>query len=219
MMGLFAMAIFSVFFSAYAFKRLILGRSRSPLLLELPSYKWPDLKNVGLNVFLRGKAFVVKAGTIILGINIGLWILSSYPKAPDGDLGGDIEYSYVAKIGKSIQPIMEPIGFDWRITSAIIAGFGAREVVVAALATLLALEPTESDEGFSQLSRTISQEWSLATGCSLLMWYVFSPQCLATFATIRRETMGWKWSLVGFAYLLVLAYAFSWATFQFVQMW
>jgi len=152
-------------------------------------------------------------GTIILSMTIVLWFLASYPVPPPGALGAAIEYSLAGRLGHALQPLVEPIGFNWQIAIALIPGMAAREVAVGALGTVYALSAT--GEGLAeQLSPLIAQGWSLATACALLAWYVFAPQCISTLSITRRETGGWRDPLLMAGYLFALAYAAAFATYR-----
>jgi ferrous iron transport protein B len=148
-------------------------------------------------------------------MTILLWFLASYPVPPAGATGTAIEYSLAGRLGHALQPLVEPIGFNWQIAIAHIPGMAAREVAVSALGTVYALSAT--GEGLAdQLSPLIAQGWSLATACSLLAWYVFAPQCISTLSITRRETGGWRDPLLMAGYLFALAYAAAFVTYRVV---
>ena len=149
----------------------------------------------------------------ILFLTILLWFLASYPSPPDGATGAAIEYSLAGMIGKGLAVVFEPIGFNWQISIALIPGMAAREVAVSALGTVYALAAT-GDDAAQALAPLIAQSWSLATALSLLAWFVFAPQCLATLATVKRETGGWTMPLVMAGYLFALAYGASFITYR-----
>jgi ferrous iron transport protein B len=191
------------------------GELHHTLLLELPAYRWPHARNVLVGLWERTLIFVTRVGTIILSMTILLWFLASYPAPPAGATGAAIEYSLAGRLGHALQPLVEPIGFNWQIAIALIPGMAAREVAVGALGTVYALSTT--GEGLAdQLSPLIAQGWSLATACALLAWYVFAPQCISTLSITRRETGGWwdPWLMAG--YLFALAYAAAFVTYRVV---
>ena len=198
---------------AWAFKHLRRTALRQPLLMELPSYRWPNLRSLVLGLIERARIFVARVGTIILALMVLLWFISSFPSPPDGAVGPAIQYSLAGIVGRWLEPLFAPIGFNWQITIALIPGLAAREVAVGALGTVYALSAT-SDNVAAQLGPMIAQSWSLATAFSLLAWYVFAPQCLATLATVKRETNSWRYPLFMAAYLFALAYLASFATFH-----
>jgi ferrous iron transport protein B len=141
-----------------------------------------------------------------------IWFLASFPLAPAGAQDPAINYSLAAMIGKALAPLLMPIGFNWQIAVALIPGMAAREVAVAALGTVYAIEGGK--EAAEQIGQVLATKWSLATALSLLAWYIFAPQCASTLAVIRRETGSWKWMAITFAYMLALAYVASLATYN-----
>ena len=183
--------------------------------MELPTYKIPSLKHVLTNLWIRSKLFLKRAGTYILFISMALWFLATYPSPPKDWEGSAITYSYAGRMGKAIEPLIEPLGFDWRIATGLVPGFAAREVMVGALGTTFAIENADDESvGMKSLQEKLLTTWGIPTGLALLVWYIFSPQCLATFAVIRRETNSWKWPLISFTYMLALAYIFAFITFK-----
>ena len=189
------------------------GRQVRPLMMELPSYHLPTVRNVAIGLWQRIEIFVKRVGGIILFLTILLWFLASYPSPPDGATGAAIEYSLAGMIGKGLAVVFEPIGFNWQISIALIPGMAAREVAVSALGTVYALAAT-GDDAAQALAPLIAQSWSLATALSLLAWFVFAPQCLATLATVKRETGGWTMPAVMAGYLFALAYGASFITYR-----
>jgi ferrous iron transport protein B len=168
----------------------------------------------------RCKIFVRRAGTVILSLSVLIWLLSSYPKAPQGSTEPAIHYTFAGRIGHAIEPLLKPIGFDWRVGVALVPGFAAREVMVGALGTVYAVESSDSEApraSESQLGAKLASSWSLATALSLLVWYIFAPQCLSTVAVVRRETNSWRWAGFLVAYMTVLAYAASFTTFHLAR--
>jgi ferrous iron transport protein B len=158
--------------------------------------------------------FLRRVGGIILAVTVLLWFLSSFPAPPEGAEGPAIEYSFAGRIGQAIEPVVAPIGFNWQISIALVPGMAAREVAVGALGTVYALSATDDDAVAEQLGPLIAAGWSLATALSLLVWFVFAPQCISTIAAVRRETNGWRWPLVMTAYLFALAYGASFITYR-----
>jgi len=213
MFSLFAAGILAALIYAWIMKKTMLKSAKAPFIHELPTYKWPTPNYVFKQLLLKAKAFLRKAGTMIMGISIVLWLLSSYPVAPPEHEGSPITYSIAGRMGMAIEPIFAPLGFDWRITTGLIPGFAAREVMVGALGTVFAVEDAE-EAGFDSLQSSIQSTWSIATGLSLLVWYIFAPQCLATFAVAKKEMGGWKWPILMFLFFLATAYFFSFLTYQ-----
>jgi ferrous iron transport protein B len=191
-----------------------LGRQQyQPLMLELPNYHWPNLRNLALGLWERARIFVTRVGTIILSLMVLLWFLSSFPAPPAGAVGPAIQYSLAGHIGHLLEHVFAPIGFNWQIAIALIPGMAAREVAVGALGTVYALSAT-GDQLATTLTPMIAASWSLPTALSLLAWYVFAPQCVATLSIVKRETNSWKPAIFMATYMFALAYLASLATFQ-----
>ncbi len=211
--GLYAAGILSALVVAYVMKWLRRDHSEHSLLLELPSYRLPNPSDIAIGLWERASIFLKRVGTLILALSILLWFLSTFPAPPAGATGAAIDYSLAGMIGKWMQPFFAPIGFNWQICIALIPGLAAREVAVSALGTVYALSATVEDPG-ATLMPIIASQWSLATALSLLAWYVYAPQCLATLATIRREGGGWRVMAIATGYLFALAYLASFITYQ-----
>jgi ferrous iron transport protein B len=180
----------------------------------LPSYHVPTVRNVAIGIWQRITIFVKRVGGIILFLTVALWVLATFPSPPDGATEPAIEYSYAGRMGKALSTVFEPIGFNWQISVALVPGLAAREVAVSALGTVYSLSAEDEEEAAKELTPVISQTWSLATAFSLLAWYVFAPQCLATLAAVKRETGGWKMPIIMAVYLFGLAYLASFLTFR-----
>lgn len=211
--GLYLAGIVSAMAVAYIFKRT-LGKNRyQPLMLELPNYHFPNLRNLAIGLWERVTIFIRRVGTIILTLMILLWFLSTFPSPPTNAVGPAIQYSLAGQIGQHLQFIFAPIGFNWQIVIALIPGLAAREVAVGALGTVYALS-TSGDQLAASLIPMISTTWSLPTAFSLLAWYVFAPQCVSTLIVVRRETNSWLPPLVMAMYMFVLAYLASFLTYH-----
>lgn len=214
LLALYFAGIFGAMAVAWLLKRFTAaGREVRPLMMELPSYHLPTVRNIGIGIWQRISIFVKRVGGIILFLTILLWFLASYPGAPEGATGAAIEYSFAGMLGQALAVIFEPIGFNWQISIALVPGLAAREVAVSALGTVYALSAT-GDEAVNALAPLIAQQWSMATALSLLAWYVFAPQCLATLAAVKRETGGWTMPSIMAGYLFALAYAASFITYR-----
>ena len=203
---------------AWVLKRFTAQGQVRSLMMELPPYHWPTLRNLAIGLWQRVEIFMKRVGGIILGLTILLWFLSSYPAAPPGATGAPIEHSIAGQLGRALAVVFEPIGFNWQISIALVPGLAAREVAVGALGTVYALSAT-ADDTAQALTPLIAQTWSLATALSLLAWFVFAPQCLSTLATVKRETGGWTMPLVMAGYLFALAYAASFVTYRLALFW
>ena len=194
--------------------KIVSGRKMlHPLLMELPSYRWPNPRNLVMGLVERAKIFLTRVGTIILSLTILLWYLSSFPAPPAGATGPAIQYSLAGIIGRGLETVLAPIGFNWQISIALVPGLAAREVAVGALGTVYALSATGADVA-AQLTPMIAQSWSLATAFSLLAWYVFAPQCISTLSIVRRETNSMRYPLIMAGYLFLLAYLASFITYR-----
>ena len=212
MFGLYATGIVSALAVSFVTRRLFWRGAVEPFLMELPAYKLPDPMNVARSLYLRGKIFITRAGTIILPMMILVWLLSSVPGAPAGATDPAINYSLAGRIGHLLQPVLAPIGFNWQMTVALIPGFAAREVAVAALGTVYALGNADAAPG--ALATTLSHHWSIATGLAFLAWYVFAPQCASTIGVVKRETNSWLWPAVMLVYMTTLAYLAALIVYQ-----
>jgi ferrous iron transport protein B len=206
--GLYVAGILSALLVAWVMKKWRPDKGEHPLLLELPSYRVPQLRDLAIGLWERAMIFLKRVGGIILALTILLWFLLNIPA------GVGIEDSLAGRIGRALAVVFEPLGFDWRISIALIPTMAAREVMVSSLATVYAVAAS-SDEAASQaLEPLIAQGWSLATGLSLLVWFIYAPQCISTLATIRRETHSWKQTAFATSYLFALAYLASLATYR-----
>jgi ferrous iron transport protein B len=213
MFGLYAAGITSALGVSFLIKFLMWrDYAPAPFMLELPDYKLPRARSIAIGVYTRAKMFLQRAGTTIFSMMVLIWFLASFPSAPAGADGPAINYSLAAMIGKALEPLFAPLGFNWQIVVALIPGMAAREVAVAALGTVYAIEGGK--EAADQIGQVLATKWSLATALSLLAWYIFAPQCASTLAVIRRETGSWKWMAITFAHMFALAYAASLATYN-----
>ena len=213
MLGLYAAGITGALGVSWVFNRLLWRRDPSdPFMLELPDYKRPVLKNLALGLMQRGQIFLHRAGTTIFSMMVVIWFLCSVPPAPADATDPAINYSLAARIGQVMEPVLHPVGFNWQIDVALIPGMAAREVAVAALGTVYAIEGAAAKP--DELGRTLTTHWSLATALALLAWYVFAPQCASTLGVVRRETNSWKWTAFLFGYMLALAYLAAFVTYH-----
>ncbi len=216
MFGLYAAGILSALAVSFVIK-LTMWRDYepAPFMLELPDYKLPRLRSVLIGVYTRAKMFLQRAGTTIFSMMVLIWFLASFPRPPAGATEPDINYSLASMIGHAIEPLLAPLGFNWQIAVALIPGMAAREVAIAALGTVYAIEGGK--EAAEQIGQVLASKWSLATALSILAWYIFAPQCASTLAVIRRETGSWRWVAVSFTYMMTLAYFASFATYQIAR--
>jgi ferrous iron transport protein B len=211
--GLYFAGIVSAMLVAWVLKRTTAHGQTRQLMMELPAYHLPHVRNIAIGLWQRTTIFVNRVGTIILALTVLLWFLSTFPAPPPGFSGPAIDYSYAGRLGHALAGFFAPIGFNWQIAIALIPGLAAREVAVSALATVYALSAA-GDATAGALAPVIAQTWPLATALSLLAWYVFAPQCVATLVTVRRETGSWRTVGVMAGYLFGLAYLASFVTFR-----
>lgn len=213
MFSLYGAGIFFVLVMAFIFKFFFKKGSQQTSIMELPSYKIPSIRNLLIEVAKPVITFLTRAGTIIMSVMVLLWLLANFPHAPVNSKLSAIDYSFVGILGHYIQHIFAPIGFNWQIASALIPGIAAREVVVSALGTIYAVSG-DSDMARQGLVFTLQHSWSIATGLSLITWYVFAPQCVSTLAVVKRETGSFKWPLIMFSYQIILAYFMAFIVYR-----
>jgi ferrous iron transport protein B len=211
MFGLYATGLISGLVVAFVIRKLFWRTASEPFMMEMPTYKMPDARNVLLNLWQRVVIFMNRAGRIILPLMVLVWVLSTFPYPPEGATGPAIDYSFAGMIGHAIEPLLAPIGFNWQMSIALVPGMAAREVAVAALGTVYAVGGENVEAG---LSGILAAQWSLASGLAFLAWYVFAPQCVATLGVVKRETNGWLWPSVMFVYMFTLAYLAAFATYR-----
>ena len=212
MFGLFASGVVSALIVSFVIRKIFWRGAVEPFLMELPTYKVPSFESVARNLLQRAQIFLSRAGRIILPLMVLVWVLSTFPGPPAGATQPDIDYSFAGMIGQAIQPLFAPIGFNWQMVVALIPGFAAREVAVAALGTVYAVGDAENNT--AALGTRLADAWSLATGLSFLAWYIFAPQCAATLGVMKRETNSWGWTAVMFGYMVALAYLASFLVYH-----
>ena len=213
MFGLYAAGIISALGVSFLAKFFFWREDPTPpFMLELPDYKLPRPRSVAIGLYTRAKMFLQRAGTTIFSMMVVIWFLASFPRPPAGATGPAINYSLAALFGHWLEPLLAPVGFNWQISVALIPGMAAREVAVAALGTVYAIQGGK--EAAQQIGHVLASQWSLATALSLLVWYIFAPQCASTLAVIKRETGSWRWMAITFGYMLALAYVASLLTYN-----
>jgi len=216
--GLYMSGIVSALLVSLFLKLVRKDKTESIFIFELPTYRIPDVRNVALGLYDRATIFLKRVGGIIVALSILLWFLVTFPLPPDNPTMPPINYSIAGQLGHLIHPIFAPIGFTWEICIALIPAMAAREVIIAALGVIYAMSGDEDAVTQTLLSQISGPDgWGLATGMSLLVWFIFAPHCLATLATIRRETGSWKQPVVMAVYLFSLAYLFSFITYQVIS--
>ena len=225
MLGLYILSILGVYFFAWIFNRMLKKTETTLTILELPTYQRPSWREIGLQILDRGKIFVRRAGTVILGLSILLWALTTYPKSDSEDGRDQLAHSAAGRLGKAIEPVIEPLGYDWKMGVGLVASFAAREVFVSTMSIIYLGEDKtgdEEEEGKGTIRKRMAAEkradgqpaYSLRTCLSLLVFYVFAMQCLSTVAVTRRETNSWRWAIFQVVYLTGFAYLAAFATYQ-----
>ncbi|MFD1789665.1 ferrous iron transporter B [Sphingomonas floccifaciens] len=216
LLALYLAGIVSAMLAAVLIRRTATKGVGGGFLLEMPRYQWPSVRDVAIGLFQRAWVFLRRAGTMIMGVTIALWLLASYPVAPEGVKQS--EYSVAGRIASVLEVGLRPIGFNHEMSLAVIPAMAAREVAVSALQTVYAIDAADEDQGAQELGTRLAGRWSLATALAFLAWFVFAPQCLSTIAVVRRETNGWKWPAFMIAYLFALAYIAAGATY-WIAVW
>ena len=218
MLGLYFLGGISALVFAALFKRGFLRGRALPFYQELPPYRWPSLRNVAMQVWIRIRLFLRKAGTVILVASILLWALLNFPQhspaagtSPQEAQRQQIEQSYAADIGRAVEPVFDPLGFDWRVNVALIGSFAAREVMVSTLAQVYGRG--EADEEDTGLVASVRESMTLASALALLAFFVYALQCISTIAVIRRETNGWLWPTFCLGYMSGVAWLAAWLTY------
>jgi ferrous iron transport protein B len=212
MLSLYVLGFAAAVIIARILKSTILRSKGSSFMLEMPPYRWPTAHSLSLRLVDRSKVFLRRAGTVILGVAIALWVLANLPlhngHAPT------IEHSYAGMVGKAIEPLIKPLGFNWKIGIGLITSLAAREVIVSTLGTIYGIEGEENSQS---LQAAVHHDLSTAGAIALLVFFAFAMQCFSTLAVVKRETGGWKWPIFQFSYMLALAYAGSWLAFHITQ--
>ena len=212
--ALYMAGIFSALAVSWVMKKWRRDKGEHPLMLELPSYRLPNPRDVLIGLWERALIFLKRVGGIIFALTVLLWVLLTFPAAPVDATMPAIDYSFAGRIGHAMTAVFAPLGFNWQICIALIPGLAAREVAVSSLATVYALSAVDDEAAAQALTPLITNGWSLATGLSLLVWFIYAPQCLATWAAIKRETGSWKTMGMAAGYLFVLAYLASFVTYR-----
>jgi ferrous iron transport protein B len=202
LIGLYVLGFVMAVATAKLLKSTVLKSTRTPFIMEMPPYRWPTLRGLALRLIDRMKVFLRRAGTVILAVAVILWVLGSLPRK-DGK-PPTVEASIMGQIGHAVEPAIRPLGFNWKIGVGLIASLAAREVIVGTLGTIYGMEPDAKNVGLQQ---AVKQDLSFGGAIALLVFFAFAMQCMSTVAVVRRETGGWKWPAIQFAYMTTVAYA------------
>ena len=203
LLGLYGLGIAAAVVTAFLLKRTLLRAQPGSFVMDLPSYRLPSARSIGLRLLDRSKIFLRRAGSIIFAVAIVLWVLTQFPRTDAGP--PLIEDSTLGRIGQTIEPAIEPLGFDWRIGVGLVTSLAAREVIVGTLGTIYGVEDATDDS--ITLQETLRRDLTLPAAIGLLVFFAFALQCMSTVAVMRRETGGWKWPILQFSYMLFLAYS------------
>ncbi|MGC4241750.1 MAG: ferrous iron transporter B [Herbaspirillum sp.] len=210
---LYVAGIAAAMLVAWVAKRIGNARQERALLMELPSYRLPNWRDIALGLWERGAIFLKRLTGVMLALTVLMWAICTFPSAPEGATRAAIDYSIAGYIGHSLQMLFAPLGFNWQISLSLIPAFAARETAVATLATVYAVG---GEEG-AALQSALAAHISLASALSLMVWFAFAPQCMSTLAIIRRETQSWRMVALSFGYMFVLAYASSFLTYNIAR--
>ena len=209
MLGLYVLGFLMAVATAKLLNSTVLRSKDTPFVLEMPPYRWPRPISLGLRVVDRGKAFLYRAGTVIMLVSLLLWAATNFPmhngKPPA------VQDSVVASVGHSIEPVIRPLGFDWKIGVGLLTSIAAREVIISTLGTLHGVDPQSHS---ADLQAALRQELTPAAAVALLVFFAFAMQCMSTIAVVRRETNGWKWPAIQFAYMTLVAYVAAYAAYH-----
>jgi ferrous iron transport protein B len=212
MMGLYLLGFLAALATARVLKSSVLKSEPSPFILEMPPYRWPTWRSIGLRLMDRALAFLKRAGTVILAVAVVLWILAHVP--PKDGQTPPIQESLAGAIGRTVEPVLRPLGFDWRIGVGLVTSLAAREVIVGTLGTIYGIENAE--ENSEGLAAALQQNLTLGGAVALLVFFAFAMQCMSTMAIVRRETGSWKFPAMQFAFMFVLAYVCAFAANRIV---
>ena len=211
LLGLYVLGFVAAVATARVLKSSVLKSERTPFVLEMPPYRRPTARQIGLRLFDRTKVFLQRAGTVILGMSIALWVLAHVPL--QNGTAPRIAESFAGTIGRTVEPIIEPLGFNWKIGIGLITSLAAREVIVGTLGTIYGIE---GDETGASLQEALRHDLTPAGAVALLVFFAFAMQCMSTIAVVKRETGGWTWPLLQFTYMGVLAWGGAFVAFRTV---
>jgi ferrous iron transport protein B len=214
LLGLYVLGFVAAVATAKLLKSSVLKSTRTPFIMEMPPYRWPTLRGLALRLIDRAKVFLRRAGTVILGVAVVLWVLGSLP-LKDGKIP-PVESSVMGHIGHAVEPVIRPLGFNWKIGVGLIASLAAREVIVGTLGTIYGMEPhTEATD--TGLQQAVRNDLTFGGAVALLVFFAFAMQCMSTVAVVRRETGGWKWPAIQFGYMTGLAYISAFLANQLIR--
>ena len=220
---MYLLGIVAALATAWLFKRTLLKSETPTFIMELPPYKLPSLRSVVLHMWSRSMHFLKRAGTIILGVSIILWFLATYPKQENASRSEQLRHSFAGQAGHLIEPVIKPLGFDWKIGLGLVGSLLQREIFVSTMGTIYGIENASESSGNRTLVERLQQDidpvsgrstYTLLTAICLMVFYVLAMQCLSTFAVVKRETNGWKWPLFQLGYMTALAYSVTFVVYR-----
>ena len=214
LLGLYLLGFVAAFVTAHVLQSSILKSESNAFMLEMPPYRWPTLQGLGLRLIDRAKVFLRRAGTVILGVAILLWAMASLPL--ENGAPPPIERSLVGTVGRTIEPLIQPLGFNWKIGVGLITSLAAREVIVGTLGTLYGMDGSSQS---TELQAALRRDLTTGGAVALLIFFAFAMQCFSTIAVVRRETGGWKWPAIQFAYMTAIAYVGGLLANQLITRW
>lgn len=226
LVAMYVFGLIAALASAWLFKKTLLKSETPTFIMELPPYKMPSMKSVLLQMWNRSMQFLKRAGTIILGVSIILWFLATYPKLDHGTPSDQLKQSFAGQAGRMIEPLIKPLGFDWKIGLGLVGSLLQREVFVSTMGTIYGIKDAQGSAGNATLRERLQQDvdpntgrhtFTTLTAICLMLYYVLAMQCMSTVAIVRRETNGWKWPLFQFAYMTCLAYVVTFAAYHVGQ--
>jgi ferrous iron transport protein B len=209
MLGLYVLGFLAAIMTARLLKSSILKSERTPFMLEMPPYRWPTFRSLGIRLVDRSKVFLQRAGTVILAVSVILWIAAHLPL--ENGHAPEIQNSFAGMVGHAVEPVLKPLGFNWKIGIGLLTSLAAREVIVGTLGTIYGMEGAAQS---LNLQRALHNDLTLGGALALLVFFAFAMQCMSTLAVVRRETGGWKWPVIQFAYMSILAYVAAFAVNQ-----
>ena len=212
LLGLYALGFLAAVVTARALKSSVLKSGRTPFLLEMPSYRWPTLRSLGLRLLDRSRIFLRRAGTVILLVTVLLWAAAHLPL--ENGHAPAIEHSLAGGVGHAIEPLIKPLGFDWKIGIGLITSLAARETIVGTLGAIYGMDPAAHA---LDLQQALQHDLTLGGAIALLIFFAFAMQCISTIAVVRRETGGWRWPVFQFAYMGALAYGGAFLAAHFIH--
>jgi ferrous iron transport protein B len=211
LLGLYVLGFVAAVFTARVLKSSVLKSGRAPFLLEMPAYRWPTARSLGLRLLDRGKVFVRRAGTVILTVMVILWVMQHLPYS--GGKPPALENSLAGTIGRTVEPVIKPLGFNWRIGIGLLTSLAARETIVGTLGEIYGMDPKSQE---LDLQKALHQDLTAGGAVALLIFFAFAMQCISTIAVVRRETGGWKWPILQFTYMGVLAYISAFVAYHVI---